>query len=464
MKRNAPHSGPTVPPKTPTPAAPAARPDPAAPAASPRPSGPRRRLLAVAAVAVVLAVAAIAAAAGFSGPPGPAASPTPTAPATAAPTASPTGPVATPTPPGWGQVRILDVGDVLLHGAVILGGQKADGTYGFPRFNQTLGSYVSAADISIFDMEGTLAGPPYTGFPSFSAPDAVAADLVAAGFDVAVTANNHCYDKGADGFLRTVQALRDAGLLVVGTRKDAAEPAFALLERNGIRVGISAYTWETVSNDGYKHVNGIRMSPSVADLLDSFYPSGASLDAAIERMVQREKDMRAAGAEVTVFVLHWGQEYSTTSVGYQRRIAQALCDAGADVVFGQHPHVVEEYDVLRSADGAHEMPVFYSIGNYIANDVFTTHNTKGYSEDELIASVTAVRGPDGSVRVVKGDFLPTYCLKWDVDGVRRHMAIPASDPLAGGSYERIQSVLAAASDSPTLPIFERFFQGPTVTS
>ena len=176
------------------------------------------------------------------------AAPTPTPVPTAVPTATPdpatpTPPPPTPTPEGYGQVRILDVGDNLLHDAVILSGKQADGSYDFTRFYRTMKPTISAADLAIAEMEGTLAGPPYTGFPAFSAPDAIATALSQAGFEVAVTANNHMYDRGLDGLTRTVDVLRTAGLTVVGTRKTADEPRFAIVERNGIRIGISAYTF-----------------------------------------------------------------------------------------------------------------------------------------------------------------------------------------------------------------------------
>jgi len=95
---------------------------------------------------------------------------------------------------------------------VILSGKQADGSYDFTRFYRTMKPTISAADLAIAEMEGTLAGPPYTGFPAFSAPDAIATALSQAGFEVAVTANNHMYDRGLDGLTRTVDVLRTAGL------------------------------------------------------------------------------------------------------------------------------------------------------------------------------------------------------------------------------------------------------------
>ncbi len=454
MKHRAPPPDPARREPSPTPRMPGVPPGPNAR----RPFTPAHRIALFVAVGMLVALGAATIVFGIpSAPPGPTPTAAPTA--TPAPTSTPTPVPPSPTPEGYGTVRVLDVGDVILHDAVIKGGLQPDGTYDFSRFFATLGDFVAAADVSIFDFEGTLAGPPYSGFPSFSAPDAVAKDLSDAGFDVAATANNHSYDKGVAGFLRTVQVLRDAGLAVAGTRRAADETPFALIERNGIRVGISNYTWETPSYDGRKHLNGITLDRSVEDLVDSFNPYGNGLDAAIAGMAAREKAMRDAGAELTVFVLHWGEEYKPVPSAYQTRMARALCDAGVDVVFGQHPHVVQPFEVVRSSDGTHEMPVFYSIGNFVGNFVYDTHGTNGYSEDELVVSVTAVRGADGKVRVVSADYLPTYCLKFNVDGVRRHMAIPATDPRAGDSYARIRKALGASTGTATLPIRERTADG-----
>ncbi len=388
--------------------------------------------------------------------PGPTAAATTTPPPetpTTAPTATPTPPAATPGPVV--EIRLVDIGDILLHTAVIKSALETGGDYDFTRMFHTLGGLLTAADLAFADMEGTLAGTPYSNFPRFSVPDEIAAGLFNAGIDVSVTANNHMYDRGTDGLLRTVSVLRAAGLTVAGTRADATEPNFQLLDRKGIRIGVAAYTFETPSSDGKTRINGLPLEAAAVPLINTFNPYAADFADDIARMVQVEKDMRAAGAELTVFVLHWGDEYHTDVNPYQKRLAQALADAGVDVIFGQHPHCVEGISVLTSADGTHEMPVFYSVGNFASNMIYSTNGTKGITEDGIVAGVTVRRSEDGTVRVVAADYLPIYCYKVHES---RHETVPATDPRADPrSLARTRAIIGDATGTATLPIREITF-------
>jgi poly-gamma-glutamate synthesis protein (capsule biosynthesis protein) len=381
-----------------------------------------------------------------------AATPTPP-PATPTVEPTPTKPAATPGPVV--EIRLLDIGDILLHTAVIKSYLLPSGEYDFDRIFKTLGGMLSKADLAFADMEGTLAGTPYSNFPRFSVPDAIATALFNAGIDVSVTANNHMYDRGTAGLLRTVSVLRAAGLTVAGTRADVTEPIFQLLDRKGIRIGVAAYTFETPSSDGKTRINGLPLESAAVPLINTFNPYAADFADDIARMCQVEKDMREAGAELTVFVLHWGDEYRTTENAYQKRLAQALADAGVDVVFGQHPHSVQGISVLTSEDGTHEMPVFYSVGNFASNMIYSTNGTKGITEDGIIAGVTVRRSEDGTVRVVSADYLPIYCYKVHET---RHETVPATDPRADPrSLDRTRAIIGDEVGTETLPVKELTF-------
>lgn len=351
----------------------------------------------------------------------------------------------------------MAVGDVLLHEDVFLGARQADGTYDFSRLFRSMKASLSAADIAVADFEGTLGGTPYSGYPYFSAPDAIAAALAQAGFDLVTTANNHAFDRGTKGLVRTATVLRAAGLGVVGTRTDAADPPFIVVDRNGIRIGFAAYTFETPTPDDRKRINGIPLARDAEPLLDTFNPYASSADVAADlaAMAAREKAMREAGADFTIFLLHWGEEYRTKSGAYQRRMAQELSDAGVDCIFGHHPHVLQEAAVVRSADGAHDLLVYYSVGNFVSNMLFGTHGTSGKTEDGLVAGITIRRGDDGKVRVVRADYLPIYVYKPIEGGRRRHEVVPSTDPRAAGSLERIRAIMAGSTGTDAIPIVER---------
>ena len=135
---------------------------------------------------------------------------------------------------------ILSIGDLLMHGQLITDAQQADGSYDFSYIFPYITPYVTAADYAAANLEVTLAGPsrPYQGYPMFNSPDAIVDAAKNAGFDMLLTANNHMYDSGEDGFLRTVRTIREKGLTVLGTREEAEEPAYTVQDINGIKVGM----------------------------------------------------------------------------------------------------------------------------------------------------------------------------------------------------------------------------------
>lgn len=132
---------------------------------------------------------------------------------TTLPSPSPTpSPTLTPTPAPEIHATITAVGDIIMHKSVIEGGLTNPGeavpVYDYNTDFQYVSSIFEASDLAMGNFEGTLNGPPYSGFPSFSAPDAIADALFTSGFRVICTANNHCIDKGLDGLIRTASGRR----------------------------------------------------------------------------------------------------------------------------------------------------------------------------------------------------------------------------------------------------------------
>ena len=101
------------------------------------------------------------------------------------------------------------IGDVMLHQAQIAGSLRDDGSHDFTGYFSSIADDLTEADIATANMEFTLAGEPYTGYPSFSAPDSYAEYMAECGIDVFLTANNHILDKGEKGLDRTIRAYRE---------------------------------------------------------------------------------------------------------------------------------------------------------------------------------------------------------------------------------------------------------------
>ena len=381
--------------------------------------------------------------------------------ATATPSPSPS-----PTPIPEIRVTLIAAGDILMHKPVIDGGLVA-GTkdqYDFIPIFQYVRPIFQEASLTLANYEGTLAGPPYSGYPFFSAPDAIADALADTGIKVLWTANNHTIDKGLDGVIRTAQVFRDKGFQVVGTRPDEASPADAVVDVNGIKLGLMAYTFETIGTPTQKTLNGNKMPAAADPLINSFNPyRDDSLAKDMQAMLERVEVLRGQGAELICISLHWGNEYNTRSSAYQRKMAQQLADAGVELIFGHHPHVLQEIDVLTSQTTGKPTLVYYSMGNFISNQNFDTGNSAGNAQDGLIARVSLLKNAEG-VRIELGEYIPTHVVRVAKGSGTQHLVVPVlpglESPAAyqttpnemSASLARITAILGESPGTVEIPV------------
>ena len=224
-----------------------------------------------------------------------------------------------------------------------------------------------AADLAIVNLETTLTRREhYTGYPLFRSPVALADALREAGVDVAVLANNHCCDGGAEGIRTTVEELDRCGIRHTGVFADSADYRRnhpLLLSCHGLRMALVNYTYGT---------NGMPVPAGmIVNRIDT---------------VQMVRDLAAAktlGADFIVACLHWGTEYERQANTSQRHLAAFLRRHGVDVVVGSHPHVVQPWE----ADSTHV--VLYSLGNLVSNQ------RRRYTDGGLVAEIEALRHPEG---------------------------------------------------------------------
>ncbi len=357
-----------------------------------------------------------------------------------------------------------------MHKSVIDGGLTNPGeavpVYDFNLDFQYVSSIFEASNLAMGNFEGTLSGPPYTGFPSFSAPDEIADALYDAGFRVICTANNHCIDKGLDGLIRTAAVFRDKGLTVIGTRPDLSSPLDTVEDLGGIQVGLLNYTFETPGTEQRKTINGIPIPDGADQRIDSFNPYRESAyETDLRSILSRAEELRRQGAEVICLTLHWGEEYNTHSVAWQQKMAQQLCDAGVDLIIGHHPHVLEEIDVLTSEATGKQTLVYYSLGNFLGNWNYGSLGTAGKAQDGMIARVTFLKTSDGVI-VEKGEYIPTNVVRVPKGSGLQHLIVPVlpglADPAAyqttaaemQASYDRISKILGPCIGTEEIPVRE----------
>lgn len=279
---------------------------------------------------------------------------------------------------------LLFVGDAMQHQAQLDVARQLGGgnSYDYSGCFTYIAPTVTEADYAVCNLEVPLGGgPDYTGYPCFSAPDSYAVALKDAGFDMFLTANNHCLDRRDRAARRTLAALDSLGIDHVGTFHDSADRERKvpfIKDINGIKIGFLNYTYGT---------NGIE-------------PREGAEIALIEkpRMAEEIRRTREAGAEIVVVAIHWGVEYVLLPNRNQEDIAGFLVDQGVDLIIGGHPHVIQPMKVVRNEKEQKDVLVVYSLGNFISN--MKTADTRGGA----LVRARVERGADGKARFVRADY------------------------------------------------------------
>jgi poly-gamma-glutamate synthesis protein (capsule biosynthesis protein) len=244
------------------------------------------------------------------------------------------------------KLSVLFTGDIMQHETQIMSAfDPASGRYDYKHCFQYLKPVLSAPDLTIGNLEFTLGGMPYKGYPQFSAPDEILEALKDAGFDVLVTANNHSVDRGKKGLERTITMLDSAKLLHTGTFKDTVDwlnDYPLILESKGFRLSLLNYTYGT---------NGIRVvKPTIVNHIDT---------ARIRNDLQKAKGQHP---DAIIVFMHWGLEYQSMPSVAQKTVAEFCLKNGAKIVIGSHPHVLQPMEWRQDKDQF----VAYSLGNFVS--------------------------------------------------------------------------------------------------
>lgn len=327
---------------------------------------------------------------------------------------------------------ITSTGDILPHSGVINAGLQRDGSYDYTHIYQYIAPYLAESDYAVANLETTLCGTdngyPYSGYPQFNAPDEIAEYAMYAGFDMLLTANNHCNDTSYVGITRTVTTVREMGMDTLGTIPTADEANYEVIEINGIRIGMMCYTYSTTNNSGRPAINGIPTTEESQHLVNTFDYN--RLDDFYGEVTGYMEAMDTMGADVYVMYIHWGNEYQLAPNSYQTDIAQDLCDLGIDVIIGGHPHVIQPIDLLTSTtDPEHSTVCLYSMGNAVSNQRLglIEASKTAHTEDGMLFTVTFTKYSDGTVALTYTDILPCWVNRHDTNGSRQYDILPLDD-------------------------------------
>ena len=270
-------------------------------------------------------------------------------------------------------------GDVMMHKAQIDAAHK-----GYDKYFIYIADEIRSADLAIANMEFTLAGEPYTGYPGFSAPDTFAEYLARCGFDIFLCANNHIYDKGSKGAARTLDLysqLKDrfgiqyTGLAENQEEREKQNPLFVI--RKGIRLALTNMTYGT-------NLGATDHWPKVLYQND-------------KNTVAEAVRKGATGSDINIVLPHWGTEYELLHSDSQENTAEWLVNLGADIIIGSHPHVAQDKDEINGVE------VAYSLGNMVSN--MSAANT----QLGLMATIRIAREPNGDITLLPLELTHLWC-------------------------------------------------------
>lgn len=245
---------------------------------------------------------------------------------------------------------------------------------------------------TFINLEGTFTDYPYADDKmfAFKGPKEYINILTQGSVEFANVANNHIYDYGQQGYKDTLSLLDEHGIAYAESKNHT------LFEvADGLKIGVYSVA-------GAYNTNGL---------------------------AENIKALKKAGADIIIASMHWGQEYYYVPNQDQIIIARAAIDAGADIVYGHHPHVLQKIEEYK--DGI----IFYSLGNFSFGG-----NNSPADKDTAILQQEFIRYPDGTLEMGELTIIPCY-----VSGILEYgndyqpMPIPETD---ADAYQRVLTKLA----------------------
>ncbi|MBT4217790.1 MAG: CapA family protein [Flavobacteriales bacterium] len=306
------------------------------------------------------------------------------------------------------EISFLFMGDFMQHSPQIKAAKDSVGNYDYGHYFDYTNSLIQNVDFAIANLEVTLAGKPYDGYPRFSSPDEYAVAIQNAGFDVLTTANNHSNDCGSDGLVRTINVLDSLKFMHLGTYKDSIERINnypLIIEKKGIKVALLNYTYGTNGLDT-KH-------PNIVNMIDE------------EIILQDIQIARDSNIDKIIVITHWGGEYRSFPDEYQKKWGEWLLSNGADIVIGGHPHWVQPAEYRKDSLN-NERIIIWSLGNIISNQRVSTMNNMEHTDGGSSLQFSLYRDSTGEVKFKNIGYHLHWVWLHNKDDRKRYQILPIS--------------------------------------
>jgi len=291
------------------------------------------------------------------------------------------------------------IGDILLHNPL----------YTYDNYDFALAAVkdrLTGIDFLLANQESMPGGVELglSGYPSFNSPKHIIGDLKKNGVDMVSIANNHTIDLKEAGLRKAISNIKEYDMPYVGAYTSSEDKEKdRIVEVDGVRIGVLSYTHNTNGNP---------------------IPQGKEYLVSITEQKQMREEIVHLRSLVDVLVvsMHWGTEYQLTISEAQEEIAELIADAGADIIFGHHPHVLQKYDEVGKTK------VFYSLGNFYSAQQFDSTNVGGIARVSVDHTKFAGKQYIG---IGEAEFFPTAVIR---DGNRKYIVVPLKDAELDGMY------------------------------
>ncbi|GEM_PF-896690 len=317
-------------------------------------------------------------------------------------------------------IKISSIGNIIIHSPQLPAAYSGSG-YDFSPSFEYIKERVEGSDIAVAVLETALKGDGnYSGYPLFNTPDEIIDDLSEIGVNHINFATNHVLDGGTQGVQRSEQVAEEKGLDVSGIRGSKKEDKYTIKEVKGEKIGIISYVYETVEIDGVPYINGIPVPEEERGLINTFNYN--KLDVFYSDLGKNMNEMKAKGAEFIIVNLHWGDEYNNDPNWYQTTMAEKLNEMGVDILLGNHPHVMQPYEILTNSEGKKTF-VTYGQGNNLSNQCLATLGD-ARTEDGFIVNFE-LEVTDKGLEIKEYTIIPVWMYKEPKsDGYYTHRIIP----------------------------------------
>jgi len=278
------------------------------------------------------------------------------------------------------------IGDILIHDRVYQPAQIADGKYDFTPNLEHVQSLLSDADITIANQESMIGGTEIglSSYPSFNSPYEVGEVLKDSGIDLVTIANNHTLDRGEKAIQSAISHWNQMGIPYTGAfLSEEDKKNIRTIEKNGIIFSFLAYTYGT---------NGIETPKDKPYLVNRIE----------EKNIEQDILKARAISDVVVVSLHFGKEYERLPNEEQKQLAFKTANAGADIIIGHHPHVLQPMEWIEREDGKRSF-VAYSLGNF-----FTGQNGDYKDIGGVLKINVEKKLENGEIELKEPSFIPTF--------------------------------------------------------